>query len=288
MRALVLSGGGSRGAYQAGVIFHLLAERGVEYDVITGTSVGALNGAFLAMYGHGEGKRAAEDLKALWWAISDRKVWRHWGARRLAALWRPSVYRTSPLQTLVREVLDTDRLKASGKLLRIGAVSLTTGKRRVWTERDPHIREAVLASSSFPVFFEPINVGGEWYTDDGLRENTPANAAIKLGADSLHVVQCGAPGIGGGIGKLTALNVAKRALAVLGDEVGEGDLDKVDLYSELARLGSPLAAGKREIAMDRIYPSRGLRLNSSLDFDTERARANWQLGLDDARKAVWR
>jgi NTE family protein len=288
VRAIVLSGGGSRGAYQAGVAYHLLAERRTRYDIITGTSVGALNGAFLAMFRAGEETQAAEGLKALWWHISDAQVWRHWGARRLAALWRPSVYRTGPLQKLVRDVLDPARLKESGKRLRVGAVSLKTGKRRVWTESDPHIREAVLASSSFPVFFEPIAVGGEWYTDDGLRENTPANAAIKLGADSLHVVQCGAPGVGGGIGKMTALNVAKRALAVMGDEVSEGDLDRIDLYSELARLGSPMASGKREIAMDRIYPSRGLDLKSSLDFRTEKARANWQLGLDDARRAVWR
>lgn len=288
MRALPLSGGGARGAYQAGVAYHLLAERGFEYDIITGTSVGALNGAFLAMYPRGQGAKAAADLKALWWDIADAKVWRHWGARRLAALWRPSVYRTSPLQALVRDVLDPARLRSSGKRLRVGAVSLKTGKRRVWTEADPHIREAVLASSSFPVFFEPIQVDGEWYTDDGLRENTPANAAIKLGADSLHVVQCGRPGVGGGIGKLTALNVAKRAISVMGDEVSEGDLDKIDLYSELARLGSPLAAGKRPITMDRIWPSRGLDLESSLDFRTEKARKSWQLGLEDARRAVWR
>lgn len=54
MKALVLSGGGGKGSYQAGAIKYLLGERRENYDIITGTSVGALNGSFLSMYSTGK------------------------------------------------------------------------------------------------------------------------------------------------------------------------------------------------------------------------------------------
>lgn len=288
-KALVLSGGGSRGSYQAGVIYHLLHERCERYDIISGTSVGALNGAFLAQYPHGKEREAAEDLKRMWFSISDAKVWKHWGMRRMATLWKHSVYRTSPLRRLVEEHLDPKKIRASGKLLRVGAVSLTTGKRRIWTEQDADIRDGVMASSSFPVFFEPIKSRGHWYTDDGVREQAPGHAAILAGADEIHAILCSKPGLGEWDPgeRITALEVAQRSIGIMSDEILANDLSRIEDISELARLGSPRAGEKREIAIHRVEPSRALDLKSSLDFRVEKARKNWQLGLEDARKARW-
>jgi NTE family protein len=60
--ALVLSGGGARGAYEAGVVSQLYAQ-GEKFDVICGTSIGAINGAFIAQ------RPSADTLSAIWSTI---------------------------------------------------------------------------------------------------------------------------------------------------------------------------------------------------------------------------
>ena len=66
MRALVLSGGAAKGAYQVGALKYLLGELELKYDAVCGTSVGAINAAFLAMFEHGKEKECIESLEKLW------------------------------------------------------------------------------------------------------------------------------------------------------------------------------------------------------------------------------
>lgn len=71
--ALALEGGGDRGAYQAGALYEIMNHHGdesVEYDVISGTGVGTINGALLASYAKGNEEQAAEDMISLWRGIS--------------------------------------------------------------------------------------------------------------------------------------------------------------------------------------------------------------------------
>lgn len=289
-RALVLSGGGSRGAYQAGVVYHLLAEKGFQYDIITGTSVGALNGAFLAMFAKGQEKEAAEGLKKIWCEISDKKVYKYWYKGilwLLPLLWKPSVYNTQPLADFVSGMIDIEKLKTSGKELRVGAVSLYSGERQVWTQDHPDIAKVVLASSSFPVFLEPIQIGEDLFTDDGVREQTPCEEAIKTGATHLDIVECSGPGVQGTIKKKNAINVALRSLTSQIAEIQKGDIKAIELYNALIEAGSYKAVGKRIITNNRIFPRGNLNLESPLDFDTKKAIENFQLGLEEARTKIW-
>ncbi len=290
MRALVLSGGGSRGAYQAGVVWHLLRDLRIEYDIIAGASVGALNGSFLAMYAPGETLGAAEGLRDLWFGISDKKVHKLWYGGllgKLPALWKPSVFSSAPLRELVQGTLVPERMRASGKRLRVGAVSLESGARRVWSEQDDDIVQAVLASSAFPVFLEPVRVGGELYTDDGVREATPCEEAIQAGADHLDIVMCSAPGVYGKLGRPTALHIAKQCLAAQSEEVSKWDLKVIALYNALIRAGDPVARGKRVITANVIWPNQSLELDSSLDFTNTKARVNWARGVAEAQVKDW-
>lgn len=101
MRALVLSGGGAKGAYQAGAIRHLLGDLGIHYDGFCGSSVGAINAAHLAQFSAGNALDAATSLLQLRERINTARVYRkrYGGALwHLPALWKPSVYDSSPLQ----------------------------------------------------------------------------------------------------------------------------------------------------------------------------------------------
>lgn len=292
-RALVLSGGGSRGAAQAGAIYHLLSERSIHYDIITGVSVGALNGAFASMFYRGQEREAAEGLRALWWGIKPERVYRKWYGgilgTRLPFLWRGSLYSTAPLQALVRETIDAKRVSAADKILRVGAVNLESRERRVWAEDAPNLADVVLASAAFPPFFEPIEIDGHWYVDDGVQESVMVREAIEAGADHIDIIECSTPGEPTPIKRKrpSGMEVASRCIDAMGREIRRSDLLAVDLYNALIQAGSPRAAGRRLITYNHLAFDK-LAVTSATDFTNERVKASFWLGRAMARNMAWK
>jgi len=286
MKAVVLSGGGANGAYQAGALKYILGVMGVQPDIICGTSVGSINGSFLAQFKKGEEIRASLELISLWKGINTAciyKKWYHGLLWHLPVLWKESVYNTSPIQKLLRENLDQKKIAESGRKLRVVGVSFTTGECRRWEESDENIIDGVLASSSFPIFFQPVMVDGVPYTDGGLRDITPLNAAIELGATEVYIVTCQTPAVAfkpkpG----LKVLDQIPRALSIMTNEINRNDLRKTQLYNELCRAGK--APGKKEIDLKLVQDQRSL--GDSLDFSLEKNRALIDLGYSDAEKQL--
>src|SRR5262245_34911937 len=189
-RALVLSGGGSRGAFQLGAADYLVNERGLDFQVIAGVSTGSLNAILMAQGAGLEGlKSSLGELRSLWFGIrSDRDIYSPRFLGKLLVLFgKKSVYSTRPLAELIARHVSPERLRASGKELRIGAVSLGTGEYRVVDQDNPRIRDWALASASIPLVFPPVTIGDETVLDGGIRNVTPfddAFAALKsLGSD---------------------------------------------------------------------------------------------------------
>jgi predicted acylesterase/phospholipase RssA len=88
MKALVLSGGAAKGSYQVGALKKWILEDGNDYDVFIGTSIGNLNGGFLAQAHAGELPAWLEKLEKLWLEIDTPDVYRKWCFGELAALWK--------------------------------------------------------------------------------------------------------------------------------------------------------------------------------------------------------
>ena len=133
MRALVLSGGGARGAFQVGVIQRLL-DLGHAWDLVAGVSVGALNALGMAMYPPAAQKDGAFHLAEMWHGIrGNDSVYTSWWGGPLTALWKGSRYDTAPLARLLARFYEPKRLAASGVQLLVGAVSLRTGAYRALT-----------------------------------------------------------------------------------------------------------------------------------------------------------
>ncbi len=285
MRALVLSGGGSKGAWQAGAIDQLLRDRGRTHDLYCGVSAGALNAAFLSMYGPGAEGTGARDLVEVWRSLrtsSVRRAHRPFGL--LEGLWLPSLYDSHPLQELVRARIEPARSASSGKRLRVGAVSLTTGRYRLFDETSPHLADAVLASSAFPAMLAPVEVDGDLCTDGGLRDVTPLAAAIDAGATSVDVLLTSPPEIAPRPvvegRRLNAVRLAVRALEILLHEVVENDLTVAVRTNELVRRGA--APGKREVQVRVLRPSVALP-GDPLDFSPPRIAEMLAQGHADAR-----
>lgn len=225
MRALVLSGGGSKGAYQAGAIFALGSR--YDYDMYCGVSVGALNAAFLSQFP--STRVGAPSLLKIWRDVQTKDVHKKWFFGYLAALWKPSIYNSEPLEKWVRSVLRPNLIK---KKLSVGATSLNTGEYFAFDEGSDQIVEAVIASASFPGFFKPVSVQTDWWIDGGVRNVTPLAAAIHRGATAIDVITLDSPGVPRSDKKPKSINVLKRTIEVMLDEIVENDLKTCALYNE--------------------------------------------------------
>jgi len=176
-RALVLSGGGGRGAYECGV-YKYLEEIGYEPDILVGTSIGAINAAAIAS------NRSAAELEEIWLETRTRDVQRFWRLRP----WR-SIYDTTPWRKTLHRYIDFDALARSDKHLLIAATELETGQLRIFDNQETRLTpDHILASCSIPLVYPWTKVEDYHYWDGAVMANTPLAGAIDAGADEILVV----------------------------------------------------------------------------------------------------
>ena len=284
MRALVLSGGGAKGAFECGAVKYLLGERKIDYAIYSGTSVGAINAAHLSQFKTGQERAAADALERLWRDINTGCVYKSWNfLGALNALWKPSVYTTSPLRAFIKANLNELLVKQSGKKLRMSAVSLKTGTRRVWNEDSAHLVDGIMASAAMPVFFEPVALDADLYVDGGIRETTPVRDAVRLGATDLDVVVLDQKTPEGTFpANPKTLDVGKRTLGTMLLEIEQCDLEQALLHNRLidAGAGDP---SKRKLNIRVLRPSEAL--GDPLDFSPEKVRREICQGYEEAKAA---
>lgn len=186
--ALVLSGGGAKGAFQIGAERYAREMCGYRWDVIAGVSVGALNGAMLGAGRH-------ERLHDIWQTISNDQVytgkWNVWTALKLLLGQRQAVYDNTPLQQLVeRELRDVSF--PSHVHVRVGAVSLLTGEYAMFTPQEPEFGRAVIASATMPIVWPPLDVSDKWpqMVDGGLRNISPLGDVLDFNPDNIVIINC--------------------------------------------------------------------------------------------------
>jgi NTE family protein len=229
--ALVLAGGGARGAYEAGalsVLLPALEAQGLRPRIIVGTSVGALNGAYLAARAHEPAERVAAEGEAIWRGLKWEQVLRPLaspGTLERLVLYLgevagvpgaelPALLDPAPLASRLREWVSFERLHrnvvdghldaaavATTSALTSASVVFHDGGRSpghddirgidyVATElSDEHAR----ASAAIPGVFPAVRVrqpgrAAGWYFDGGTRLNTPIKPALALGADRVVIV----------------------------------------------------------------------------------------------------
>jgi len=185
--AFVLSGGGSLGAVQAGMML-ALAERGVVPDLLVGTSVGALNAAFLAASPSHKGARA---LAQVWSGLHRRDVFPlpRPGAVKALAGRDDHLIDPTPLRRLLARHLTYSRLEDAPWPVVVVATEVTTGQEVVLAEGDAV--DAVVASASLPGVFPPVAFEGHTLIDGGVVNHTPISVAVDLGADRVIVLPTG-------------------------------------------------------------------------------------------------
>jgi NTE family protein len=152
---------------------------------------------------------------------------------------QPSLYTTAPLRALLRQSIDEQKIKASGKRLRLGVVNLTTGEFRVVGENASNLSDWVYASCAMPFVFPPQDsrdaLGNEeQWVDGGVRDVTPLDAALNERPRAVLVVRASAPPGPKAPKKYGSLvSIGLRAVDILQNEVSINDLKNVSLINQL-------------------------------------------------------
>lgn len=208
--AFVLTGGASLGAVQVGMAQALLA-RGIVPDLLVGTSVGAVNAAFLAGRCDEEG---AEALAELWRGLDRDDVFPTDFALGLAGFVgrRDHLVPNGRLRKLIEAHQAFERIEDAPVPLHVVTTDLLTGA-EVLLSSGP-LADAVLASAAIPGVFPPVRLGDRWLVDGGVVNNAPVSQAVALGATQIWVLP---PGYTCSLGEPPkgALAVALQALTLL-------------------------------------------------------------------------
>lgn len=182
--AFALSGGGNLGPMQAGTVLALV-EGGVEPDLLVGTSVGALNAAFLATR---PGLAGARKLMAASSALRRREAFRFDLLTVLAGFFgvRDNLISAHHLRGLIRRWVQIERIEQATIPLAMTATDALTGEPVILSSGD--IGDALAASSAIPGLLPPVQIDGRWLVDGSLSANRPVLQAQELGADDVYVI----------------------------------------------------------------------------------------------------
>ncbi len=224
-KAIFLSGGGARGAYQAGAlkcISDILGGGQFPADILSTVSAGAINGTQIAMNAD-DFRLATNNLVKLWGSLTSEQVFRAGNLSLMKSVARNFISMalhlnmsggqhlldTEPLKELLEEQIDFGRIKQNIDKGLLSAFEVATtcfesaqtisfvhtldsnvGWRKIrhYSQQAEIKLEHIMASAAFPMFFPAVNIDDLHYGDGGLRHSAPLRASIKLGAEAILII----------------------------------------------------------------------------------------------------
>lgn len=228
--AIVLSGGGSKGAFQVGVLDALVNTHGVKPAIVVGTSTGSIQALGVA-------QNDVSGLLDVWLGIrGNSDIYKERGGVGGALLLgQKALYDTAPLRRLLKAFADPAKLAASAIDLRLGVVSLQSGEFRTIDKSVPDIFNWVYASCAMPVYFDPLQTSDkQQWVDGGVRDVTPLGAALELNPSGVIVIRASPaskPAKTKTYGGLIPIGL--RAVSLLQSEVSRNDLANTSLINDM-------------------------------------------------------
>ncbi len=273
--ALVFSGGGAKGAYEAGVAA-VFVERGLPVRLVAGSSAGALNAAMIA-------SGRADRLEALWRSVTREQVY----SLRLPLFFAgflpgwltlfvlnetKALFDPAPLRELISAALDFEKIEASPIRLLVTATDLARREKRVFDNRTVTV-DVLMAASAVPGLFPPVEVDGAMLVDGGITGRAPVLEALEADASlgRAVVVMSYAPTERG-----AEPTTIRRALEESFELVM---IQQIRRDTELAQLRHP------RVNVQLLTPSAPLLLRP-LDFDADAMARLLALGRADALACI--
>ncbi len=248
MRAIVLSGGGANGSYQIGV-WKALRHLHIKYDIVTGSSVGSLNGALMTQNTYFRGVW-------FWYNLSFKNVLKQDitddyktkdGKRAIVKKYAKAIIfdkgmDVHNLEETVARAINERKIRKSKISFGIVTFNLSTFKPHLLTKKDipmGQLKDYLIASATCFPAFKKKRIGDQDYIDGGYYDNLPINLAVDMGADEVIAV-------------------------------------------DLRRLG--LKRRVKDSNVSIIYISPRNKLGSTLIFHRDLARRGMRLGYNDTMK----
>ncbi len=275
-RALVLSGGGGRGAYHVGV-YKYLEEQGLQPNIVVGTSIGAVNGAMIV-----SGYTAA-DLEREWRKMTADQIHKI-RLNPLEYLEKPSLLDTSPWAETLERQISFHKVRTSPIAFRIAATDIRRGKVKIFHNEEITVKH-ILASCSIPVVYPWTEIDDVLYWDGAVVANTPLAPAIDEGAEEIYVVLLAPPGARELPVPDNMANAAAHAfdLALLASfEADQKQLQKVNQRIAEGRA----RAEHHPVNLHVIAPSEPISAAWILTYNEKQAEYLINLGYADAKRTL--
>ncbi len=246
MNALITSGGGAKGAFSVGVL-KVLFERGYgEFDIISGTSTGALIAALAAVGRY-------DILENEYTNVENKDILTQDNLVKNIVEGKPYIFNTLPLERKIDQYITDEvyrQMLALNKCVCFSSVNLQTGRRTVFStkmfdkkgnydlvkvESGSMLRKAIISSTNQAGFLKPIeiNIAGEVYqfVDGGLRDVIPVEPVLDQNPDTIFVLSNNPGSLYQVQDKYTSvLNVIMRAISIFIQDVRENDLNALNRY----------------------------------------------------------
>ena len=315
---LALAGGGARGAYTAGVMRFLFCHFPEQLgytpwpNLVSGTSVGALNGYFAASHSLEEIRRMTE----IWSQLQTGQIYEFpingafSAIRRLFQVTRSgALFNQEPLRKLIiqeatrrgiRQSIGEGRCRA----FIVSATHLTSGENTLFIDtRDPdfHIPQPpqgriiytkiyphhLMASAAIPLVFPPENIDNQFYVDGGVRQNAPLQPILQAGAERVLVLgtRTQKPYQPSGVVEPSLALIAGKTLNALTLDPVERDARTVETLNNIIQWGSQKYGqefaqelqkkfGVKPIKFLHIRPSQDLGQLAIQAYDSEQIEAS--------------
>lgn len=294
---LLLSGGGSYGAYGTGFINGWYETGNLpKFKVVTGVSTGAL----MAPHTFVGEKQDMDDLRRVYTGVSDENIYRLKNPWEALTDVSTSIYTTSPLKNLLDDSFPNhfiDRVAiagASGRKLYVGVACLNTGEFEAWdmvklAKRKEYdlFRKILLASSAIPIVFPPVTIKDKMYVDGGTAANIflyeemidihekIKNSSVKM---NVYAIMNGKRSVIEKCVNQNSLAIAIRSLDVLFNANEEADVKTFLCLSKYH--GIPFR-------MTYIPKTHTMNFKSALDFNTDEMKRLFMIGENEAKRVKW-
>lgn len=290
MRALVISGGASKGAFAGGILEHLVNERGKDYDLLVGTSTGALIVPFIAI-------KKIEKLKKTFTSISQKDIFNvspfiirkhrgvqyakmnHLGMIRQFLTGKKTFGESKNLRKLIGRTLtveDFEAIKQSGKEVLVTVANLTSRRvqyKSIYDFAYQDFLDWMWASSNIVPFMSLVKKDGQEYADGSFGEYIPIQHAINKGATKIDVIILNPKDLN--INYLPSRNpfdVLTKTFDFMLRQIEKDDIEIGNLE------------GLNKKVRIKFYYTPELLTDNSFIFRPEKMKEWWMEGLEFARK----
>lgn len=281
-KALVLSGGSVKGAFQAGALKAVL-ESGFAPEIITGISVGSLNGTFITnevgrfLKGDPNGK--------IDWPEIGQYLYDFWKENitspdsivkkrsKLTLFFQVAFNKfkgatdSKPIDTFIDRIISIENLNASGIYLAVGAVNMVSGKIIYVEAKNPNFLDYLKASKAIPVVMPHINIDNKPHLDGGLRDSAPLRIAIQEEATEIICILCHSRDLAEEwFNPCNIMELGDRISSIHSNETVNNDIEFAQYCNQfLPDDGSPKQdepfKGYRRIKITTIRPNEEIKLS---------------------------